>query len=124
MPLERVHNNITPTYSLEPSSKPMHAKQGSEEEPPLIPAFFLAETCKLEGNTSSLSQDTCSIIPGILSNGLCKDSLCFHYVSNVRPKVSWCQITCDISVIIIVLYFLPSPSFSISSRKPLLSSIS
>ena len=38
--------------------------------------------------------------------------------------VSWHQITCDISVVIIVLYFLPSPSFSISSRKPLLSSIS
>ena len=48
MALERVHNNITPKYSLEPSSKPMHAKQGSEEEPSLISAFFLAKTCKLE----------------------------------------------------------------------------
>ena len=64
MPLERVHNNITPKYSLEPSSKPMQAKQGGEEEPPLFLPFVLAETCKLEGNTSSLSQDTSSIIPG------------------------------------------------------------
>ena len=48
----------------------------------------------------------------------------FYYKTIILQVVSWHQITCDISVIIIVLYFLPSPSFSISSRKPLLSSIS
>ena len=66
----------------------MHAKQGSEEKPSLISAFFLAKTCKLEGKTGSLSQDTCSIIPGILSYGFCNYySLCFHNVYNVRPKL-------------------------------------
>ena len=71
----------------------MHAKQGSEEEPSLISAFFLAKTCKLEGKTSSLSQDTCSIIPGILSYGFfCNyHSLCFHNLYNVRPKLDCSQ---------------------------------
>ena len=71
----------------------MHAKQGSEEEPSLISAFFLAKTCKLEGKTSSLSQDTCSIIPGILSYGFFCNyySLCFHNVYNVRPKLDCSQ---------------------------------